>query len=94
MKKISLLFSFVIVFATASFAGTSTAKDFNSKLTTNKEEVVPFVVRECTVTVSWPNGNGGTNTITVTSSCNSATCTTQQACNQAYALTSVFVPGA
>ena len=90
MKKISLLFAFVALFATASFAGTHDVKPFKEKKTE------PLVVRECTVTVSWPNGSGGSNTLTVTTSCNTSTqptCTTQSACNAAYAIISVVVPG-
>ena len=93
MKKISLLFAFVALFATASFAGTSNESSFNSKLTNIEEKVEPLKAASCTVTVSWPNGSGGTNTLTVTTSCNSATCTTQQACDAAYAIISIVVPG-
>lgn len=43
----------------------------------------------CTVTATWTVDNV-TNTMTVTSSCD---CTQQQACNAAYALISLVIPG-
>lgn len=93
MKKVSLLFAFIALFATASFAGTNEEKVINSKSLTTEKKAEPLKAASCTVTVSWPNGSGGTNTLTVTTSCNSATCTTQQACDAAYAIISVVVPG-
>lgn len=92
MKKISLLLAFVALYATTSFAGTNDEKVIKSKSLTTKAEEEPLKTATCTVTASWPNGSGGTNTVTITSSCNSATCTTQSACDAAYALVSVFVP--
>ena len=53
MKKISLLFAFVALFATASFAGTSDVKTFKSKIPTVTpindslflaSEIVPLIV--------------------------------------------------
>jgi len=92
MKKISLFFAFVALFATTSFAGTNDVKTFKSKKFIKDKKVESLVVKSCTVTVSWPNGSGGKNTLTVTTSCNSSTCTTQQACDAAYAIISIVVP--
>lgn len=92
MKKISMLFAFFAFFATASFAGTKVEKSINSKSFMEMKKTEPLKRATCTVTVSWPNSSGGTNTLTVTASCDSPTCTTQQACDAAYALLSIAVP--
>jgi hypothetical protein len=93
MKKISLLFAFTALFVSFAFAGTNDEKVITSKSLAPNEEVVPFKEAKCTVSVSWPNGTGGTTTLTINSSCDSPTCTTQSACDAAYAIISVIVPG-
>lgn len=87
------MFAFVALFATATFAGTNDEKIINSKSLITEKKAELLIAASCTVTVSWANGSGGTNTLTVTTSCSSVTCTTQQACDAAYAIISVVVPG-
>jgi hypothetical protein len=104
MKRISLLLAFVAFFATACFA---TSKVENSKLTVNKNVVykkgdLSFNVisietnlltgTTCTVSASWTNEDGKKSNIQLTVTCESCT-TIQQACNQAYALLSIIIPG-
>lgn len=95
MKKLSLMFAFTALLATASFAGTNEEKELKLKSPIIEKKAGKELLKNasCTVTASWPNGNGGTNTVTITASCDSPSCTTQTACNQAYALVSIFVPG-
>jgi|SRR5665647_27943 len=104
MKKISLLIAFVAFFGAASFASTSElntepAKVDNSVVITSNATTndiddaleAYFNNMTCTVNVTWSNGNGGTVNLTVTNSCDN--CTQQQACDGAYALISILIPG-
>ncbi len=93
MKKISLLFAFVALFATVSFAGTSDTREIKSKPAIDKTIIEPFVAKVCSITATWTNGEGGQSTVTISVTCSTCT-TTQQACNQAYALLSLIIPGA
>ena len=99
-----MLFAFVALFVTASFANTSEFKTESVKV--EKAVVVNsntstididnaleayFKPISCTVNVTWSNGNGGTVNLTATNTCDN--CTQQQACDGAYALLSILIPG-
>jgi hypothetical protein len=91
MKKISLLFAFLAFFATISFAKSSVKKVHTIMPTYIEVQAVPVRAQSCTVSASWPNGSGGTNNVSITTSCTN--CTVQQACDAAYALLSILIPG-
>jgi hypothetical protein len=104
MKKISLLFAFVAFFGAASFANTSELNTASLKvdnsviLTSNATNSdidnaleAYFKKRSCTVKATWSNGSGGTVNLTATNTCDN--CTQQQACDGAYALLSILIPG-
>lgn len=105
IRKISLLFAFVALFATASFAKTNVFKRnvvSEKSLTTVYQkdgityEVISiesnsFVVYSCTVTASWKNSDGSTSSITVTNNCGNCT-SVQQACDGAYKIASIAIP--
>jgi hypothetical protein len=79
MKKISLLFTFVALFATASFAKGSIAKSTMAK--TIKQYVL--VSSSCTVQVT-----SGKYDVKITVTCD---CTGRQACDAAYKLASIGI---
>jgi hypothetical protein len=81
MKKISLLFAFVALLSTASFAK---GKKTDSKSIVKKEMKAALKQKSCKVSVSY----GGT-TLTMTATCD---CTQQQACDLAYAALSIVIP--
>jgi hypothetical protein len=70
MKRISLLFVFVALFASASFAGTKEVKNLQvPKIETKsifKIENQNFIKYSCTVTTSYTNSAGNTVTLTAT----------------------------
>jgi hypothetical protein len=99
MKKISFLLTFVALFATATFATTTVEK---AKLTTGKTiiykkgnvtmKVLSVVGTTCTVSASWSTSGGRKSNVQLTVNCEDCT-TTQQACDQAYKLLSILIPG-
>ena len=104
MKKVSLLLTFVAAFATASFAAPSVEKaELNAnKTTTYKKGNVTFEVTtaektsfdgySCTVSASWTGDDGKKSSIEITVNCGDCT-TRQQACDKAYAVASIAIPG-
>ena len=100
MKKISFLLTFVALFATAGFA---TPRVEKAKPTTNKtftyktkdgavEAISLGEGTTCTISASWTKPDGTATNIQLTVNCESCT-TIQEACDQAYRLISLLIPG-
>jgi hypothetical protein len=83
MKKISLLFAFVALFASASFADTNEERPIKTTLEKEKPEMLK--IHSCKVTVT----TGGYNA-TITYTCQTD-CTPKEACDKAYAAASALL---
>jgi hypothetical protein len=102
MKKISLLIAFVAFFSVASFAGTGdiqttrldiptfVGSEVSSEMATPALQDGAFRDATCTLTAVWVNADGTKTTVTISSTCSN--CTTQQACDKAYAYLSILIP--
>lgn len=102
MKKLSLLFAFVALTATATFAATEPKQDVikveyqydqPSEAFTNEKKATKaiadfFVENTCTVSATWTSG-GKKVSATISITCD---CTAQQACDVAYKLLSIAIP--
>lgn len=102
MKKLSLLFAFVALTATATFAATEPKQDvikvefqfdqpsetFTKEIKVTKAITDLIVENTCSVSATWTSG-GKKVSGTISITCD---CTAQQACDIAYKLLSIAIP--
>ena len=85
MKKVSFLFAFVLLIATASNAETSNVKKVEPTSVTTEIEAEMLIKESCTVKVT----TGGYES-TITFTCQTD-CTKKEACDKAYAAASFLL---